>query len=120
MIEASRIARRAIQNAMGAPDMTADPAITLRRARLADEANILLKAIHSLAGPEVADPFTDASTLARAVTTGILDAPQLLNNKFGRGQVKTRIVEGACVCVDDEGNKMSEGERISRLNIKGG
>ena len=115
VITASRIVRRAIENAMGAPDMTADPAVAKRRAELASEANAILDAIRSLAGPEAGDPFTDASTLARAVTSGILDAPQLVNNKFGRGKVRTRIVDGACVSVDEKGNPISESQRISKL-----
>ena len=119
VIIASRIARRAIENAMGAPDLTADPRIARRRAELSAEANAILDAIRSLSRPEAGDPFTDASVLARAVTSGILDAPQLVNNKFGRGQVRTRIVDGACVSVDEKGNPISESERISKLNIKG-
>jgi hypothetical protein len=115
VIIASRIARRAIENAMGAPDMTADPVIAKRRADLASEADAILDAIRSIAPPEAGDPLTDAFTLARAVTSGILDAPQLVNNKFGRGQVRTRIVNGACVSVDEKGNPISEQERISRL-----
>ncbi|MEW5942072.1 MAG: cobalamin B12-binding domain-containing protein, partial [Chloroflexota bacterium] len=115
VIVASRIARRAIENALGAPDMTADPRIANRRAELASEANAILDAIRSLAGPEAGDPFTDAATLARAVTYGILDAPQLVNNKFGRGQVRTRIVNGACVSVDSEGKPVSESQRIEAL-----
>jgi methylmalonyl-CoA mutase cobalamin-binding subunit len=119
VIIASRIVRRAIDNAMGAPDLTADPAIARRRADLVGEANAILDAIRSLSGPEAGDPFTDAATLARAVTSGILDAPQLVNNKFGRGQVRTRIVDGACVSVDEKGHPISEQERIVKLNIKG-
>ena len=100
VIEASKIARRAIENALrGAPDMTADPLITKRRKQLVEEARLLLEAIAALAGPEVADPLTDPATLARAVTHGLLDAPQLRNNKFGRGAVRTRIVDGANVIV---------------------
>lgn len=120
IIEAAKITRRAIDNAMGAPNMTADPLITKRRTELASDANVILDAIRYIAESDVVDPFTDAATLTRAVTSGILDAPQLVNNKFGRGQVKTRIVNGACVSVDEKGNPMSERERISRLNLKGG
>jgi len=116
VIEASKIARRAIQNALGAPDMTADPAIQTRRAELADEARAILDAICSLAGPGAADPFTDAATLAHAVTSGILDAPQLVNNEFARGAVKTRVVDGACVSVDENGKPISERERIARIS----
>lgn len=115
VIVASRVARRAIENALGAPDPTTDPIVTRRRAELAAETNAILDAIRALAGPDAADPFTDAATLARAVTSGILDAPQLVNNKFGRGEVRTRIVDGACVSVDGTGNPISERERIAKL-----
>jgi len=116
IIEAGRIARRAIENAVrGAPDMTADPAITKRRRELAKEANRLLEAIPALAGPGAGDPFTDAATLARAVTSGLMDAPQLLNNKFGRGEIRTGIVNGACVAVDSKGRPVKEQKRLSKL-----
>jgi hypothetical protein len=118
VIEASRIARRAIENAVrGAPDMTADPALTKRRKELVKDANLLLKAIAALAGPEVDDPFTDAATLARAVTCGLLDAPQLRNNKFGRGEVRTSIVDGANVAVDVKGKPIKESMRLKKLNL---
>jgi hypothetical protein len=116
VIEASRISRRAIENAVrGAPDMTADPAITKRRRQLVKEAHRLLEAIASLAGPEVDDPLTDAATLTRAVTCGLMDAPQLRNNKFGRGEVRTGIVNGANVAVDARGRIITEQKRLSRL-----
>ena len=117
VIEASKIARRAIENAVrGAPDMTADAAITKRRRQLVKEANLLLEAISALAGPGADEPFTDAVTLARAVTCGLLDAPQLRNNKFGRGEVRTHIVHGANVVVDARGKVIGEQKRLSKLN----
>jgi methylmalonyl-CoA mutase cobalamin-binding subunit len=116
VIEASKIARRAIENAVrGAPDMTADPAITKRRKQLVKEATLLLEAISVLAGPEAGDPFTDAPTLARAVTRGLMDAPQLRNNKFGRGEVRTSIVNGANVAVDAKGKTIREQKRLSKF-----
>ncbi len=116
IIEASRIVRRAIENAVrGAPDMTADPAITRRRKELVKEAALLLDAISSLAGPGAGDPLTDAATLTRAVTSGLMDAPQLRNNKFGCGEVRTSIVNGACVAVDRKGKPVRERKRLSKL-----
>ena len=115
VIEASKIVRRAIENAMGAPDLTADKAITKRRKELVKEANLLLEFISALAGPEAGDPLTDASTLTRAVTTGLMDAPQLRNNKFGRGEVRTMIVNGASVVADAKGKPVKEQKRISKL-----
>jgi hypothetical protein len=116
VIEASRIARRAIENAVrGAPDMTADPAITKRRKQLVKDARLLLEVISSLAGTEVSDPLTDAGTLTRAVTCGLLDAPQLRNNKFGRGEIRTGIVNGANVVIDSKGKGIQEKVRLSKL-----
>ena len=98
VIEASGMARRAIENAVrGAPDMSADPRVQARKAQLVEQTQALLERMRALAGPDVPDPLADAATLARAVTSGLLDAPQLRNNKFARGQVKTRIVEGMSV-----------------------
>jgi methylmalonyl-CoA mutase cobalamin-binding subunit len=116
IIEASRIARRAIENALrGAPDMTADPVITKRRKQLVRDAHFTLEAISSLAGPNVKDPLTDPVTLARSVTSGVLDAPQLRNNKFGRGQIHTSIVNGANLTVDWKGKIVQEKKRLSTL-----
>ena len=119
IIEASKIARRAIENAVrGAPDMTADPAIIKRRKRLVKEATLLLEAISALAGPEAGDPFIDPATLTRAVTSGLMDALQLRNNKFGRGEIRTSIVKGACVTVDSKGRPLSEIKRLQSMMTK--
>ncbi len=116
IIEASKIARRSIENAVrGAPDMTADRAITKRRKELVKEASLLLEAISALAGPEAGDPLTDAPTLTRAVTSGLMDAPQLRNNKYGRGAVRTSIINGASVAVDSKGKTIKEQKRLSKL-----
>jgi len=118
VIEACKLARRAVENALrGAPDLTADPAVQQRRAELVDEARVTLAAIHALADPGVPDPLTDPATLARAVTSGLLDAPHLRNNPFARGQIVTRIDDrGACVAVDPAaGQALTEMERIARL-----
>jgi methylmalonyl-CoA mutase cobalamin-binding subunit len=116
VIEACKLARRSVENAQrGQPDMTTDPVIQQRKEELVREAQVTLEAIRALAGPDVADPFTAPPTLARAVTTGVLDAPHLRNNPFARGQIVTRIDRrGACVVVDPtSGQPLSEKERIS-------
>ena len=119
IIEAGKIARRAIENAVrGAPDMTADPAIIKRRKQLVKEATLLLEAISALAGPEAGDPFIDPVTLTRAVTSGLMDALQLRNNKFGRGEIRTSIVKGACVTVDSKGRPLSEIKRLQSMMTK--
>jgi methylmalonyl-CoA mutase cobalamin-binding subunit len=119
VIEACKLARRAVENALsGQPDMTADPRVWDRREGLVAEAKRTLEAIGNLAGPGVMNPFTDPATLARAVTSGILDAPQLRNNRFARGQVITRMVNGQCLAVDRTGVPLSEGERLAKLSTE--
>jgi methylmalonyl-CoA mutase cobalamin-binding subunit len=116
VIEACKMARRVIENALtGQPDMTADPKTQERREGLAAETQITLDAIRSLAAPGVEDPLLDAATLARAVTSGILDAPHLKNNPFGRGAIRTQIVKGQCLTIDEKGHPLNEAERLSRI-----
>ncbi len=67
------------------PDPGYDPRVQARKDKLVSEARITLQAIRELASPGVEEPWCDPATLAAAVTTGILDAPQLKNNPFGRG-----------------------------------
>ncbi len=119
VIEACGLARRAIQNALqGAPVMSCDPAIQERRSELVGEARITLKAIQALAPASVHDPWSDPGTLRRAVTSGILDAPQLRNNLFGRGSVRTRMLHGACLAVDQGDNPISEAERLANIQME--
>lgn len=118
VIQAAGIARRAIDNALnGQPDLTADPAVQARKEEIIQEAWTVLEAIRELAPTSAPDAFTHPPTLARAVTSGILDAPQLANNPCGRGMVATRIDRrGACVSIDPQtGRSLSESERIASL-----
>lgn len=119
VIEACKLARRAIENAMGAPNMEMGPALTQRRIELVQDARETLAAIAGLAKPGVEDPLTDPATLARAVTCGLLDAPHLRSNPFARGQVVTRIdSRGACVAVDPAtGKRLAETRRLASLGI---
>jgi hypothetical protein len=114
IIEDSKIVRRAIQNALGAPSMIYSPEVQTRKEVLIHETRITLQAIRNLAGQGVEDPWADGGTLARAVTEGILDAPQLLNSRFAKGAISTRVVNGACEAVDSSGRVISEKERLSK------
>lgn len=119
IIQASRMARKAIDNALaGQPDMTQDPAVQTRVDTLIQEAQTTLEAIRQLAPASTADPLVDPENLAKAVAVGILDAPHLKNNPFARGTIQTRIVDGACVAVDSTGNPISEKTRINQLSLE--
>ncbi len=115
VIEAARMARRAIENAMGQPDLTADPEVMARKVELVEQARVTLEAIKSIAPASLSDPWTDPATLAKSVSLGILDAPQLGNNEYARGEIITRVDErGACVVIDAAGKPVSEQERLEK------
>ncbi|BDG59860.1 cobalamin B12-binding domain-containing protein [Caldinitratiruptor microaerophilus] len=117
VIENCRIADGAIRQALlGLPDMTLDPRVAARRRRLVEEARLLLAAIAHLAPPGTPDPLTDPETLARAVEAGLLDAPHLRGNPAARGQIVTRMEDGACVAADPAtGRPIAEADRIRSL-----
>lgn len=116
VITASKVARRAIENAIyGAPNFNLDPIVQTRKEELISEAKITLDAICKLAKSNLDDPLADPATLAKAVTSGILDAPQLKNNRFGRGMIQSRIVKGMCLSVDSFGKPINEKERLSNI-----
>jgi methylmalonyl-CoA mutase cobalamin-binding subunit len=118
VIEAGYMARRAIENAFSTqPDMLHDPAIQQRKIHLIEEAQVTLNAIRALSGTPGIDPLTDPVVLTKAVTSGIMDAPQLKNNPYGRGIARTSIIDGACDAVDHFGKSLSEIDRIRLLNI---
>jgi hypothetical protein len=114
LIEACRIADGAIsQCLLGLPDMTGDAIVRRRKAQLLDEAEVLLQAIARL-GQGDRDPYTDSDVLARAVETGLLDAPHLRGNAAGRGTIVTRMIGGACLAVDpDTGSPIPETRRVA-------
>ncbi len=115
VIESTQMAAYVAEVALrGSPDSAADPLVRARKEEIIAEAEILLSAIRALS-PHLDDPLSDSATLARAVEVGMLDAPQLINNPYARGQIRTRSVEGAILAVDGQGRPLSEPDRIARL-----
>jgi methylmalonyl-CoA mutase cobalamin-binding subunit len=116
IIEASKLAKRAIDNALaGQPEMQFDPKVIERSNQLVAEAKITIQAIKDLAPSGTSDPLKDPEILSRAVSVGILDAPHLRNNTFSLGKIRTVVIDGACLVVDGDGHPISERERISSL-----
>lgn len=114
VIEACKMARRVIENAViGAPDMTQDERIQVRIDELIQEAVITLQAIRNISHGNVQDPLIDPVTLNQAVALGILDAPQLKNNPFAHGEIKTRVINGTCSAVNSNGESISESDRLA-------
>jgi hypothetical protein len=115
VIESARMAGYVAEVALrGNPDMTHDPRVQARKEELLAETQVLLDAIRGL-GPHLDDPLSDPETLAQAVSIGLLDAPQLVNNPFARGAMRTRSIYGAIVAVDADGQQLSEQERVGQI-----
>lgn len=115
VIESANIAQEVIDTALrGNPKMNHDPAIQRRKQWLIAETHRLLDAIRDL-GQDVQDPFSDPGVLARVVALGLLDAPQLVNNPYAPGHIRTRSIEGAVWTVDNKGNPLSEKERTAAV-----
>ena len=118
IIEACKMAHRSIENSVrGAPDMTRDEKVVARKDELVKEALFALEVIRALGTGKSKDPLADAAVLTQAVTSGIMDAPQLRNNPFAHGTSLTMIKDGASVAVDEKGKKLTERDRMAKLGI---
>lgn len=116
VIESCTIARRAVENSMrGAPEMLSDPKIKARIEWLVNGANFTLDAIRSLSQNSNIDPLIDPVVLTKAVSLGIMDAPQLKNNPYARGSISTRIIDGCCKAINSAGKPVPEKNRIDNL-----
>ena len=116
IIESCKIVRGVIRNEfLGTVDMTKNLIVEERKKELIEEANLILEAIKVL-NPTVKDPLSDVETLARAVEIGLLDTPQFKGNSAAKGELTTRLVNGALYPYDTrEGRVISERERIDRI-----
>ncbi len=64
---------------------------------------------------EQRDPWINPNILYRLVKLGIFDAPHLKNNPFGKGEIKTRIINGACDSIGITNKPINEIERIKQI-----
>lgn len=116
IIASCQMARRVIDNVIkGQPDLTIDSRIQARKQHLIEEAKVMLAAIKQLSDQTGQDPFTDPAVLAKAITSGIIDAPHLKNNRYARGNVQTAIINGGCETTNGQGMPISEKDRIQTI-----
>jgi len=95
IIESSKMVQQIIKNyTMGVPDMSLDPDVQARKYKLKEEAFLLIDAIKSLGHSK--EPLTDPNILCKAVEIGLLDAPDLKGNKYAKGEICTKMINGAC------------------------
>ncbi|MFX1464471.1 MAG: methionine synthase, partial [Promethearchaeota archaeon] len=92
--------------------------IRKRKEELIKEAQWIINLIPRLAKTyeEQKSPWINHKVLNRLVEYGIFDAPHLKNNKFALGQIKTKVINGACYSWDiNHQRKIDERERINKI-----
>lgn len=96
-------------------NLIGSPRVTERKQELLSEAETLLKAISDLReGDE--DPYSSPRVIAKAISTGIIDAPHLRGNPHAAGVLCTRVIDGAVECVDPVGgNILDEQQRLRAI-----
>ena len=118
IIESVKMVRRALNIAReGLPDFSSDKKVKERKEKLMEEANLILEAIRKI-GNGKDESFVESDILYAAVKLGILDAPGLKGFSVANGKIRTAVIDGANVVVDENGNVVSERERLKSLGIK--
>jgi methylmalonyl-CoA mutase cobalamin-binding subunit len=118
VIESSAMAQHVIESTlMGQLDLTGADHIQQRTAELVEEAEILIGAIQALGDSSEEDPLVDPEVLAQAVEAGLMDAPQLGHNQYGKGEIATKPDQrGAVIAVDQStGKPIPERDRAQQL-----
>ncbi len=83
------------------------------------EAKLLVAVVHSLSDEISEDPLVEPKTYVEAVRNGVLDASHLRNNPIAKGQLRTKMVHGACLAIDPESNSpIDEMTRLKRLDLR--
>jgi hypothetical protein len=86
-----------------------------RKTELMEQAKWIVNLIPELSktSEKSTNPFTNYENLLRLIELGIFDAPQLKNNKFALGKIKTKVIDGTCYSWDEDQNKkITEVDRI--------
>ncbi|MFX0090671.1 MAG: methionine synthase [Candidatus Hodarchaeota archaeon] len=114
VIESCKLAIKTIDNCLlGIADISTDSILDRRCEQLKNEALLLIETIRRLGEGQSRDPLCDPVILSRAVEIGLLDAPHLQNNPLAKGEIQTRMINGACITIDpDTGEELSEINRI--------
>lgn len=113
VIESCNIIHGVLRNCLhGLPDITHVPRILQRKCQLIGEAYDILNAL-KIFGADSDDPYSDPSVIASAIESGILDAPHFHGNRHLKGDIMTRVINGAWHAIDHEtGYRIEESKRL--------
>src|SRR3989304_7567696 len=116
IIESVKITRKVIENYLyGCPDMKSDKRVKDRKAELIADAKLIIDRIKALdRDKKYEDPLTSPAVISKAIRIGILDAPPLCGVKAAKGTIRTMILDGKNITVDEEGEPITEKDRLDR------
>jgi len=115
VIESCKIVDQVINKIYSSNINLVDERVLARKNELITQAKWIIKQIPRLAEStsESKNPWINPNILTRLVEYGIFDAPHLQNNKYARGEITTKIIDGACYSWDSLLKiKLNERERI--------
>jgi len=118
IIESCSIVDQVINTSYASKLNFIDEKIEKRKEELIKQAKYIVDIIPGLAknSSERKNPYVNYRILNRLVKYGIFDAPHLKNNQFALGQIKTKIINGACYSWDNKRQEiLDERERIKRI-----
>ncbi|MFX1273006.1 MAG: methionine synthase, partial [Promethearchaeota archaeon] len=120
IVESCKIARRVIHDCLlGTMSPLDDKEVLRRKNELVEEAKVLIAAINSLGDTSSSHPLVEPLTYVRAVEIGVLDAPHLRNNPIAKGQLRTKMIHGACFAIDsNSGVPIDENTRLRQLGLE--
>ncbi len=120
IVESCKIARRVIHECrLGMPNPLHDRVILERKEELIREAKVLIGTLISLRSSSTGNPLIEPETYVRAVKIGVLDAPHLKNNPIAKGELKTKMIGGACLAIaSDTGAPIDELTRLADLGLE--
>lgn len=120
VIESCRIVKGVIRHTLrDGFSIEKDAQIMRRKDEIVREAKVLLSFIQEeYAGFE--DPLGNAEVLCDCIRKGYIDAVHILKNDKYRGNLRTKIIDGKCMAVDENGNVISEKERLAGLKLRNG
>jgi hypothetical protein len=119
IIESCKIVNQVINKFSFSKINFINDSIIKRKEELIKKAQELIYLIPNLAKKSELkqDPYINPNVLNRLVKYGIFDAPHLKNNKFAKGELHTKIVNGACYAWDPNCDKIyDEIERIKAID----
>jgi hypothetical protein len=120
IVESSKLVRQVVDNCLDYNiDIQKDQDIKKRKKCLKEDARSIILSIRKLGKNVSGDPLISSNVLAKAVKTGIIDAPHLNGRKDACGAIYTGIRDGMCVSLCREnGRLLDEQERIKRIAQK--